>query len=507
MSESWNPEDMLHEGAARSGQSPGAAVPHLQRQARAETKRADDADVLESVAEGVAGALDVLAQRLAAMQYHARALQRHASKLLGTEIQKADAPDVLENLFSALEEVQLAHEALVARQRESGMQRVALERDRDRYLELFECAPDAYMVTDVDGTIREANGAAGELLGVAPSLLPGKPLIPYLDGTAARDAHALLRAVMEAGDGELSFAVRRRGGATVDVRARVTAARDRDGRCISLGWLVRDVTDRVRAEREIAQRNEELARHVADRTTQLEIQSAELDTANRAKSDFLAVMSHELRTPLQAILGFADLMRTDMPASIPEYARRWADHIHGAAEHLVTLVEQILRLSQLEAGRESAQLDAVDISSLVETLVQFIEPAVGLKGLALSVRMPPEIGTVITDAGKLRQIVFNLLGNAVKFTDRGEITLEVQRTSDRVIFEVRDTGIGIAPQHLERVFDQFWQAECRPTTAKGGTGLGLSIARQLAHLLSGDLTVRSTPGAGSVFRLEIPAVA
>ena len=468
-------------------------------------------DELERNGIEFAARIDCLARRLMAMRRHARSLEQHAGAALGS-VPLADQPDPVEDLLAALEELNVAQEELLAQHREIGASRLALRAERERYAELFEFAPDAYLVTDGAGVIREANRAASDLLGVAKPALPGKLLINYVVDGSKRPLRTFLLGVTqscrdEAKDErrELSLVLRPRGAAALDASATVAPVRNRDGQCVGMRWLLRDVSDRVRAEREIRRVNEELERRVADRTAQLELRSGELEIANRAKSDFLAVMSHELRTPLQAILGFADLMRTDIPESMPDYARKWADHIHRAAEHLLGLVEQILRFSRLEAGREIVHAERVDLGMLVKELVHLVEPAARLKGVSLTVNMPVEHATIRSDLGKLRQIVFNLLANAVKFTERGTIEVESRRSGDRIQLEVRDTGIGIAPEHLERVFDQFWQAECRPTAGKGGTGLGLSIARHLARLIGGDLTVESAVGSGSVFRLDIPA--
>ena len=455
-----------------------------------------------------AAQIDALGRRLAAMHRHALALQHQADRTL----HHADEHDVVEDLLAALEELHVAQEELLVQHHEIGTSRMAVELERQRYVELFEFAPDAYLVTGIDGTIREANRAAADLLGVAQSRLRGKPIISFVDEPSKRELRRLVLSVAESTRDdtksekrELGIVVRPRRGSGIDVSAALAAVRDRDGRCVGLRWLLRDVSDRARVEREVRRLNDELERRVVDRTAELELRTRELEIASSAKSTFLAVMSHELRTPLQAVLGFADLMRTDIPDSLPEYARKWADYIHRAAEHLLSLVEQILRFSRLEAGREIVHPERVDLDSLVRELVLFVEPAARIKGLDLQVKVSPESAAIITDLGKLRQILFNLLANAIKFTEHGEVVLDVHTVGDRAILTVRDTGIGIAPDHLERVFDQFWQAECRPTSGKGGTGLGLAIARHLARLLGGDITVQSTLSSGSLFSVDIAA--
>ena len=229
------------------------------------------------------------------------------------------------------------------------------------------------------------------------------------------------------------------------------------------------------------------------------------EEANAAKSEFLAVMSHEFRTPLQAILGFADLLRSEIPEPVPPVARRQAGRIHEAAEHLLALVEQVLSFSRLERRAEQVTLQRFDLAALVRELSTLVEPLARAKSLRLVVETPPEGAQLTSDLGKVRQILYNLLSNAVRFTDEGEVSLRAAALGDRVTLEVRDTGIGIAPNHLERIFDDFWQAEPSPTARRGGTGLGLGISRRLTAMLGGELRVASTLGAGTTFTVVLPA--
>jgi signal transduction histidine kinase len=226
--------------------------------------------------------------------------------------------------------------------------------------------------------------------------------------------------------------------------------------------------------------------------------------ASVAKSDFLAVMSHELRTPLNAIIGYSDLLLLGVPDGVPDRARRQVERIRGASTSLLQLVEEVLSFSRIEAGKEEIRISPVDINAVVRECVNMIEPMAAEKGLALEVNFPEGSLKLVSDERKIRQIVTNLLSNAVKFTEQGGIGVRTEAMEGEVHIEVSDTGIGIDPQHLERIFDPFWQVEQSSTRRFGGTGLGLGVARKLARLLEGRLEVQSHVGRGSTFTLALP---
>ena len=230
--------------------------------------------------------------------------------------------------------------------------------------------------------------------------------------------------------------------------------------------------------------------------------------ANAAKSTFLAVMSHELRTPLTAIIGYTELMADEIVGPINTVQREQLGRVKASGAHLLTLIEEILAFARIEAGQESVRREAVDVGEVVHEARAVVEPLLRRKALACRVVVDEPAPTLHTDAGKLRQILLNLLANAIKFTDRGEVRVVVAREPDgdapRLVIAVEDTGVGIAPANLDRIFDPFWQVEQTRTRKAGGTGLGLSVARQLAQLLDGELTVTSAVGEGTAFRLALP---
>jgi signal transduction histidine kinase len=232
----------------------------------------------------------------------------------------------------------------------------------------------------------------------------------------------------------------------------------------------------------------------------------EAGRANRAKNDFLAVMSHELRTPLNAIIGYGALLREGIPDPATAGQERQLERIGASAKHLLALIDEVLTLSRLDLGRERVTPTSIAVATLVEEAAAMTEPEARRKGLALVLGLPDAELTMSTDAGKLRQALVNLVGNAVKFTDHGEVRVRAwsDRELDEIVFEVEDTGIGISEDHLPRVFDAFWQVDQAPTRRVGGTGLGLHVTRRLVRLLGGEVAVRSTVGKGSCFTIRVP---
>jgi signal transduction histidine kinase len=265
-----------------------------------------------------------------------------------------------------------------------------------------------------------------------------------------------------------------------------------------------------------------LTRRIARRSAELERLSAELLRANRARTEFLAGISHELRTPLNAIVGFVELLRDGVYGPLGERQVGPVHRIESSASHLRQLVDQVLDLAKMTAGRMEVHTEPFDLRPFVVDVVAEIEPLATERGLAITSTVSPPTLRIVTDPTHLRSILLNLLGNAVKFTEAGTITLRsrlpaaaearpAQLADDplarpRLIIEVTDTGIGISPGDRLRIFDEFEQvnAGSRSDSAGRGTGLGLPIARRLARLLGGEIVVESAVGRGSTFSVWLP---
>jgi len=247
---------------------------------------------------------------------------------------------------------------------------------------------------------------------------------------------------------------------------------------------------------------------LADAQQVLTAKATELERANQYKSQFLANMSHELRTPLNSSLILSKLLADNRDGNLTEEQVRFAQTICSAGNDLLTLINDILDLSKIEAGQVQVIAEPVQLSRALQGLVDTFEPVAIEKGLSFSHALADDLPERIdTDAHRLSQILKNLLSNAFKFTQEGEVTMRVEATAEGLIeFSVRDTGIGIPPDQLEVIFDAFRQADGSTHRKYGGTGLGLSISRQLARMLGGDISVSSIPGTGSVFTLTLPRV-
>ena len=255
--------------------------------------------------------------------------------------------------------------------------------------------------------------------------------------------------------------------------------------------------------------NRTLEAKVADRTAELQKAMTAAREANQAKSAFLAKMSHELRTPMNANIGYSEMLIEDSNDRGDASAVSDLRKILSAARHLLGLINDVLDLSKIEAGKMDLYLETFDVWTIVHEVVATAQPLIDRNGNRLVIECPEDFGTMHADATKLRQILLNLLSNASKFTSAGELSLQIRReqTAERefIVIGIRDTGIGMTADQMANLFQAFTQADQSTSAKFGGTGLGLAISRQFARLMSGDITVESTMGQGSVFTVRLPA--
>ena len=234
------------------------------------------------------------------------------------------------------------------------------------------------------------------------------------------------------------------------------------------------------------------------------MQKRQLDEANRLKSSFLANMSHELRTPLNSVIALSGVLSRRLATTIPAEERNYLEIIERNGKGLLTLINDILDLSRIEAGREGVNVSRCAVRELVDELVDMIEPQALEQKIALLNQMPADLPLITTDPEKLKHILQNLIGNAVKFTAQGRVTVTAAVQGPEMVIAVMDTGIGIGADQIPHIFDEFRQADETTSRKYGGMGLGLAIAKKYAQLLEGSITVESTPGKGSTFTLRLP---
>ena len=236
--------------------------------------------------------------------------------------------------------------------------------------------------------------------------------------------------------------------------------------------------------------------------------SRQLAEASQHKSQFLANMSHELRTPLNAIIGVTEMLREDAEALKQDFEP--LDRVLGAGRHLLALINDILDLSKIEAGRMELQLESFALAPLIANVVKTIEPLAAKNANQVAVQCDAEIGTLHADQMRLRQALLNLMSNANKFTDHGTITIDARQrqegSRDWVTISVADTGIGMTAEQMGKLFQEFSQADASTTRKYGGTGLGLAISRRFCQMMGGDITVESDPGRGSTFTIRLPRI-
>ena len=250
---------------------------------------------------------------------------------------------------------------------------------------------------------------------------------------------------------------------------------------------------------------EQQARAHAERLrSEAEAARAEAERANNSKTDFLAVMSHELRTPLTAIMGYEELLSDGITGPVTELQRQQLGRINASARHLLGLIDEILTFARVDIGRERVRWESMSVNHTLGDAAALVEPMAAAKDIKFIVELLEEDQAIQTDATKLRQMLVNLLSNGIKFTEKGEVRVSCSVASGVLQVRIADTGVGIAAENIEDVFEPFWQAEQTATRRTGGTGLGLSVTRKLARLLGGDVTVASRVGKGSTFLLTLP---
>jgi PAS domain S-box-containing protein len=411
-----------------------------------------------------------------------------------------------EELHTALEELHISEEELTRRNEELIQAQKSLlkaqssiEDERKRYRDLFEFAPDGYLITDSNGLIWQANRAAGFMLRVRSDLLEGRPLVSFITPDSEEAFHTYLQRMTNLTPvQEFELRLKGRADAPTIVSVRLAAERDREGQPMSLRWMLRDVTEQKRNTERLRMLNVELESRVAERT-------AELANASKAKDQFLAVLSHELRTPLTPVLTAA--MALDQEAHEPDEVHRLADTIRRNVELEARLIEDLLDLTRVAQGKMTFQHEPVNLHDAIGRTIETCRSDMRGKHHHMNLELNARRHVVSADWARIQQVLWNLLKNAVKFTPEGGtiVVRTADADDDRVRIEVSDTGIGMEENVARRAFDAFTQGGEAITKQYGGMGLGLAISKTIVDAHGGTLTASSNgPGKGSTFAIELP---
>jgi PAS domain S-box-containing protein len=377
----------------------------------------------------------------------------------------------------------------------------ALKESEGRYRAAFRNNPDAIFVIERQGLIVDANPAATALTGVSHGQLLERPLVGLVPESEV-ERHATAGADLQR-EGELY-----RSHALFSTLEGGTVDTEMHGTALGPGlWqvLARDTTARVQAENKLIALKEMLEEMVAERTRELEQANAALAHAGRMKDQFLANMSHELRTPLNAILGLADALLEGVYGTVDEPQKPILTTMHDAGKHLLELINDMLDLSKIDAGRLELDYRCISVSEVCQASLRMIRPLAIAKRIGTWMRIDPKFQIVVADERRLKQMLVNLLSNAVKFTPSGGTAgVEAWSQAAEVYFSVTDTGIGISRPDLRRIFEPFTQIDSSLARQHEGTGLGLALVRRLAELHGGRVEVDSEPERGSRFTIVMP---
>jgi PAS domain S-box-containing protein len=376
-----------------------------------------------------------------------------------------------------------------------------------RFRHLLEVAPDAIIEVDGNGLITFSNVATQRLFGYTDDELLGRDvddLVPkevrgrHAHHRANYCAHPLTRPM---GSG-LQLQGQRKDGSRFPVEISLSPYESAEG--FRIGAIIRDVTERVKAEEQITALHRTYAEELTAANRQLEVRNREVEAANQLKSEFLASMSHELRTPLHTIIGFAELLSEGLEGPLNDKQMRFVNHILTDGRHLLELINDILDLSKIESGHLKLNFESFDWTRALNEVLGTIQPQAVVKGVELS-NSDLEPDSVEADRVRFKEILFNLLSNAVKFTPSGgRVWVEIKADEETLELSVRDTGIGISSEQQSRIFDKFYQTGMTTKGVREGTGLGLAITKHLVDRHGGTISLESIPGTGSTFTIRLP---
>ncbi|AFY32032.1 PAS domain S-box protein [Calothrix sp. PCC 7507] len=371
----------------------------------------------------------------------------------------------------------------------------ALRHSEAQFRAIFERSPIGIGLTDMKARIVDTNPALSQMLGYSREELCNQRLTDYISQEKgdlelyrqlASGIDVDIKQLVERHRLEMERLFVRKDGGVVWTQLSVSIIPDSNGKPEFFLTMIEDITERKQTE------------------LKLRASQAAAEAGSRAKSEFLATMSHELRTPLNAIMGLSQLLQQEMVGSLNEKQQEYISCVYSSGEHLLALINDILDLSKVEAGKEELLLLPLPVTELCNSVISTLCDQASEKGLQLITEIDPKADICIADERRAKQMLLNLLTNAIKFTPGGQVSLEVKKIPEGITFTVADTGIGIDANQFQFLFEPFKQLDSRLNRQYEGTGLGLALTRKLARLHGGDVTVESTLGAGSRFTLFLP---
>jgi PAS domain S-box-containing protein len=395
-----------------------------------------------------------------------------------------------------------------------------LDESEQKYRELVESANSIILRWNAQGNVTFINSFGQQFFGYTAEEIVGQPIIgtivPVTD-SAGRDLQDLMQQIcldtriFEQNVNENM----RRSGERVWISWTNKVVLDAQGQVVEILSIGNDITESLRAENEIRELNASLEKRVAERTEELQTALVRAEAADKIKSAFLATMSHELRTPLNSIIGFTGIILQGMAGPLNPEQTKQLGMVKGSAKHLLELINDVLDISKIEAGQLEVRSESFNLIALIERVISLLTPVAEKKGLLLHTSVTSDLGEITSDRRRLEQILINLINNAIKFTEKGSITITAELISDFrttpdacpapfVKLSVADTGIGIKPEDLKLLFQPFRQIDSGLSRMHEGTGLGLAICRRLLELMGGQISATSDWSKGTTFIVLLP---
>ena len=368
----------------------------------------------------------------------------------------------------------------------------------DKYRLLFDNANDAIITTDLEDRVTSWNRSAEKIFGWAASEVMGKELIQFIVPSDLRkNREGIIRETLEGKSvAGIDMLRQHKDGRKINVSLTTSLLIDQNKKITGLSFILRDITEHKQAEEERRKAEE------------IRLENERLVLSGKAKSEFLSIMSHELRTPLNAIMGFSELMKGNMQGELNEKQKRYMENILTAGKNLLSLVDSILDLSRVEAGKMEIFVEKMSVHGTINDTLSLLKEKAAKQNVIFKNDLDPQLDIIETDTPKFKHILTNLLSNAIKFSkpDGGTITIITKKVGDMAKFSVSDTGVGIMEKDMVRLFKTFEQLDTGTTRKYGGTGLGLAISKKLVELLGGCISVESIYGEGSTFTFTLPMV-